>query len=538
MSQDQAPPSRFVRLLQAMDAHARRLKDWLERHPLWPLGGLVLLYLVWTALLASRKLMWNDELYTYYIATQPSVRDIWQALATGAEQIPPTFHLLTRAVLTTVGSGPISIRLPEALGFLVMMICLYRFIARGTSPFYGLIGMLFPLVTHAYWYAYEARPYGLLLGLSGLALVSWQSASDGRHRRLWLVILSASLAAAVASHYYGVLVIAALAGGEIVRTRSRGRLDLPMWIALVLACVVPLLLFSSLILQSRGYADSFWSPLSAPKLPLFYLGILSPARMAVAAAVLVALIYGMFVPGTADPKPRSAVPPHELAAAFAFALIPVLAFVIGALVTQTFVDRYALPAVVGLASLAAYGVHALPRARAAVGSALLVAMVGSFVLAQYGELRATVDETNFLRAASNLLQGQTDPALPIVASEPHVVMSLAHYAPAAVTDRLVYLGDVEASREHLGYNSVERGMLDLVGPWFRLPVHPYAPYIAAHPRFWVYGRLGGLNWITEELRANGWRLELRDRLGDEFLFLATRPDGRESSPGAEATRAP
>jgi hypothetical protein len=110
-------------------------------------------------------------------------------------------------------------------------------------------------------------------------------------------------------------------------------------------------------------------------------------------------------------------------------------------------------------------------------------LAGSFVLAPYDELRTTLGGTDFLLSASELLQGQADPALPIVAAEPHVFMALAHYAPPAVTDRLVYLGDVEASQRRLGHNSVERGMVDLVGPWFRLPVRPYKSYIAAHPRF-------------------------------------------------------
>jgi hypothetical protein len=538
MTVQQAPRSQAVRRLQAIEAQAERLRNWLERHPRWPVAGIALVYLVWTAVLASHKLMWNDELYTYYIATQPSLRDIWQALMTGAEQIPPTFHLLTRGVLRALGPGPISIRLPEMLGFLLMILCLFRFIARRTSAFYGLIAMLFPLVTDAYRYAYEARPYGLVLGLSGLALVSWQGATEGRNRWLWLTLLSASLAAAVASHYYGVLVVGALAVGEVVRTRSRGRVDLPIWIALVLACAVPLLAFSPLILRSRGYADTFWSGVKVTQLPLFYLGVLGPARKAVAAAVLAAMIYAMFVPGASDREPRSGLPRHELAAAFGFALIPVLAYALGVLVTHTFVNRYALPAVLGLALLAAYGVYALPRARTVVGTALLVAMAGSFVLSQYGDLRTTIEEANFRLAASDLLQKQAEPTLPIVASEPHVFMALAHYAPSAVTDRLVYLGDVEASLRHLGHNSVERGMLDLVGPWFRLPVEAFEPYIASHPRFWVYGNLGWLTWITDELRADGWRIELQDRLGGEYLLLVTRPDEGAPTSGADASSIP
>lgn len=531
MNSQQPPRGNRVLRLEPVERLALRLKDGVERRPFWALCGISLLYLAWTAVLASRKLMWNDELYTYYIAMLPNVADIWRAVMTGAEQIPPTFHLLTRGVLKLVGIGPISIRMPEILGFLAMMLCLFRFVARRTSAFYGLLAMLFPLVTDAYRYAFEARPYGLVLGLSGVALICWQAASEGPPRRLSLAFLSLSLAAALASHYYAVLSFVGLGVGEIVRTWSRRRLDPPIWIAFGVAGVVPILLFSPLILQSASYADTFWNRLSVNQLPFFYLGILGPARKAVGATVLVGMVYAMFVHAPPDRETRRTLPLHELAVALAFAALPAVGFVIGILVTNAFVNRYALQAVLGLSMLVAFAVYALPRGRALIGAALLLFMMGSFVLAQYGNLRTTLEESSFRLSAITLLQAKADMELPIVASEPHIFMSLAHYAPPAITGRLAYLGDPQASLRHLGHNSVDRGMMDLVGPWFRLPVKEYEPYIASHPRFWLYGNLGWLTWITDELQADSMRIELRGRLGGEYLLLVTRPAGGASSSG-------
>jgi hypothetical protein len=75
-------------------------------------------------------------------------------------------------------------------------------------------------------------------------------------------------------------------------------------------------------------------------------------------------------------------------------------------------------------------------------------------------------------------------------------------------------------------------MVDLVGPWLRLLVKPYEPYIASHPRFWLYGNLGWLSWITDELRADGLRIELRD------LLLVTQPAEGASISGPGASGAP
>src|SRR6266508_1563014 len=141
--------------------------------------------------------MSNDELYTFYISLLPSHSDIWSALSTGADQIPPFFYMITRASILLFGENHVSIRLPEVLGFWVMSLCLFQFVSKRSSALHGLVAMLFPLVTDAYYYAFEARPYGLVLGFGGTALLCWQAAAEGYYRKLSLMGLALSLAAAI-----------------------------------------------------------------------------------------------------------------------------------------------------------------------------------------------------------------------------------------------------------------------------------------------------------------------------------------------------
>jgi hypothetical protein len=61
------------------------------------------LYWVVTLAFAHRKLMWNDEIYTYYMAHLPTMSDVWAALLARGEQTPPLFYLLTRASITLAG---------------------------------------------------------------------------------------------------------------------------------------------------------------------------------------------------------------------------------------------------------------------------------------------------------------------------------------------------------------------------------------------------------------------------------------------------
>ncbi len=118
--------------------------------------------------------------------------------------------------------------------------------------------------------------------------------------------------------------------------------------------------------------------------------------------------------------------------------------------------------------------------------------------------------------------------LPLVIADPHTFTVLSHYGPAAIQSRLVYLADPDRALARLGHNSVERGMLDLVAPWFHMNVVPFEPFVATHARFLIYGdflRLAFLNWLQPELRARGVHLELLNRADSNMLLLARRDAG-------------
>jgi 4-amino-4-deoxy-L-arabinose transferase-like glycosyltransferase len=142
----------------------------------------VALLLAGTLVIAARRPLWSDELYTYYIATLPSFSDIWSALLTGHEQVPLGFYAIERVFWGVFGVNSVALRLPALLGCLVMSLALFKFVSWRLSPAYGLLAAVFPMTTSAFPYAREARPYGLELGFAALALVCWQQATDSNNR--------------------------------------------------------------------------------------------------------------------------------------------------------------------------------------------------------------------------------------------------------------------------------------------------------------------------------------------------------------------
>ena len=107
---------------------------------------------------AARKLYWFDELFTLYMTRLPDLESLWRVLKQGVDFNPPMIYVATKLSNRVFGESHLSTRLPEVLGFWIFCLCLFVFVSRRSTALGGFLSMLFPMVTLAYWYAYEARP--------------------------------------------------------------------------------------------------------------------------------------------------------------------------------------------------------------------------------------------------------------------------------------------------------------------------------------------------------------------------------------------
>ena len=508
--------------------------------------ALSIAYWLFTFVLARRKLMWNDELYTYYVATLPSLRDVWAALKVGGEQTPPLFYAITRASLALGGVNEMSMRLPQMIAFWVMSGCLFVLVRRRASALSAGCAAAFPLVTSAYYYGFEARPYALVLGFGAVALLCWQTIALGRGRLGALIGLALSLAATVSSHYYGVFLILPIAVGEATRTARRRRVDAAVWVALGIS-TLPLAFELPLIKAGQAYAGTFWSPPRWLMVTDFYQDLLAPALLPILMLLVASLAYALLAAETPrrDGAQRTVAPIEELMAACGLLLLPLVGVVVAKTVTGAFVYRYVLSAVLGVAVLAGVGVAIAFRRSAGMRLVVAAVVVAWFVVLQTREL---IEPTGLslpvspasIERPTEWVAAVPDRALPLVVADPHTFVVLSHYGSPEIESRVVYLADPRLALKQLGHNSVERGMVDLVKPWFHLNVVPFDGFVARHTRFLVYGdfvRLSFLNWILPELRERGVHIEVLDRAGDNMLLMASgESSGGEHSDGPRASR--
>lgn len=527
------------RAVRWLDGRADALRDVCEGHRVLLLGVLSIVYFAATSVLAMRKPMWNDELFTYFIAQAPTLSGIWAALLTGADQSPFPFYVLTRWSMSMFGVNEWALRLPEMVGVWAAGLCVFHLVAARSAAMHGFSAMTFLFITGANFYSIEARPYGLVLAFASASWLCWQAATDGRiHRRLLLLGLFGSLAAAVCSHYYAVLVFIPLGIGEFVRSYDRRRIDWPVWFAMVCA-LLPLLAFLSLIERARTYATGFWALPSWKSIPDAYSVLLMPAPLMLMLVLIFAGVVVQLQQGRSDRYGSRELPAvagydYEWVVGVTYVAFPIIAVVVAMLVTGAFVPRYALPAVLGVSALVALTSARLLEGRALLGAIVLVLSCGGFGLLWARSYANTTEGA--LGPMHALVRSVPEVELPVVVADPHNFMMLSHYAPQDLVSRYVYLADPGQSLRYLGHNTMDRGILDL-RPWFRMNIHEFEGYLHTQPRFllyvhggylggpWVNGQVGpSLNWIVSDLTESGWHLELKARRDNQLLFLVTRPE--------------
>jgi hypothetical protein len=505
-----------VRLLNSCRNYAARAADRIEAGKYFFLYCLLMLCATVSAVHAGSKALWYDELFTYYMSHLPSMAAVWAGLKQGADLNPPLLYLATRASFRLFGDGPIASRLPAMIGFLVMTVCLFRFVSRRANGLYGLVAAVFPWITGAARYAYEARAYGMVLGFSALALVCWQTACE-KNRRTWaLFALSLAIAGALMSHCYAVLLFVPLCLGEFVRTLGARRVDWPVWLAI--AAPMPLVVtYLPLMHANSGFAfhNAKFEPRGS-SLWEFCIMVLGPAVwtwLAGFAAIL-------FPARREEPHPDAApaqIPAHEWAAAAGFIAIPVCVVVLALALTHVFETRYGLPAVIGFAIAFTFLAYTRTANRGITGALLIALFLAGFLTNSFW---APPDDTTQSLAIRGLAPDQVEKELPFVIGNATLFLQVDHYAKPDLSSRLFLLRDPRAALRYTGSNVFDDGY-PILRRWFpiRGRIEDYDRFVTTHERFMVFGPMHDpLDWLIFKLVDDGAQMNFRGQFGDSLLF--------------------
>lgn len=458
---------------------------------------------------AGQKYFWFDELITTYLCRLPDFATTWAAVLQGADFNPPLFYLLTRGAQRLFGEGLIATRLPAMIGVWLFCLCLFSFVARRSGVVSGFIAGIFPFFTLAQYYAYEARPHGIVLGWCGLALVCWQRSGEAHARNLWLAGFGVCLVGALLTHVYAVYILFPFVLVEIYDLFHRGRPDWRIIGVVVLTmAVVTGTVYLPLIRMFRAMVLLLFFPASHDTVQRFLMTVLGPAAGVFVVFIALSALEGTWRPqGTSAP---AAIPKREMVLTAGFACIPLAGWLGSKISHGPFIERYFLSSIAGYAILLGFA-----SSGRRPGSWTARVLASCMFILMIADLGTTIYLSRLNRIV--LMEPSTGLALNTTSSQPMaryetlmsdkgdldilVVPDLEYlyffrYAPPSVVSHL-YFGAPK--------NDVSLGVcLKLAkATHIDLKTTAFDTFIATHKRFLVYGE--NLT-ATQDIANAGYRL--------------------------------
>lgn len=277
--------------------------------------------------------LWFDEFVTTQVVSRP-IGDLLSAVA-HREGSPPLYFFLAWGWVRLFGDSDLAIRSLSAVVGTATVPVVYALAAcvGGTRRIARLAALLMAVSPMAVWYSQEARAYALLLFLGTLSLLFWARAIK-RDARSDLLAWGCVSVAAVATHYFAVVLVVTEVAWLVVASRGRWRgLLRSLSIAFVpFLLVLTPLFFLALDQRSRNqqaWIDNFPLPLRlAEAARHFALGPGEPDDRLLIVSALAVVVAGAIVVVRGEDRERRAAAAMAALGLAGFAL-PLLVGVVG-----------------------------------------------------------------------------------------------------------------------------------------------------------------------------------------------------------------
>jgi hypothetical protein len=484
-----------------------------ERISPYVLGILIVYAIIRNLFQAATKPFWYDELCTFLLVHQQRISVMWGALAHGADGNPLGFYLAERFATALVTNENIAFRWLSILGFSCVLVCLFQLIRKRRGSVIALFCVSIPLITIVYnTYTVESRPYSLVLACISLALVCYQRAPAVR----WTILMGFSLALAESFHYYAVLSFLPFLAAELVFLLSERNLRWGVWLALACGFIPLAASWPTLSLLRTLYGAHVWSQPSlqaAESSYGWYLGTTFSNGVTLVVASALAVLGTMFYQQRRAARGERPVGAwlHEPILILVFLSLPFVGFVAATLGRGGMTSYYVLPTVLGFPLAAGYVLPRLEGRRVALFSAFTILFLIRFLLPQERQFwSAHNSNPHFISPADSVVKfvsssGQEN--LPVVVSDAHDFIQLAHYASPEWKSRFVSIVDVPGAILYMGTDSADAQFL-ILRSYFPLPIYDFQEFVAKNPVFLLYSSNGGMDrdWWPRKLHDDGYTL--------------------------------
>jgi hypothetical protein len=507
---------------------------WVER------GFLAFLVSVfgYLAYFSGRKLLWFDELLSYYTERAPTAAAVLKIqAATPVSLDPPLYHLLGHWMLGLGFNEAFAIRFPSLAGALMMVVGVYLY-TRRIAGFYAAAISVAGLILTYDFYLVEARPYGILLGATGLSLVLWQNCIHGIGRRLSLTGLFLVLGLAVSCHYFGILVPVPLLLAELFRTIRRRKLDVAA-VAVLLASYGLAAFWLPFLHAAGQYKAHYYVSAEFMNCIRSYSWLdeihrsvkgLSAATDTLLFLVIVAtVVAGAFLSFRAGRRTGLDLSSGEMASgemafdslpeewmALVFvALVPVFGGILALAGAGSYLARYVLESSIGLMVPRVSGILSFVRSR--LIKVLTLALCAALIVAAFvRDRRRDAKEMDLLhfsemQAASGEL---------VIPDQYDDFLRLHYYdrALASSAPQFPFVADMERELAWKGTDNLSRTMMNMK-QFTSLPVMSYDELLHTRQRIVVIeSKSNRHTWIVEQLKKDHAQFSLKTTRGDLSVY--------------------
>jgi hypothetical protein len=495
------------RLTRNAAAAVFSLDRFVERYPSRIMAAILLVYMGRAFLFSRTTELQIDELLTYAYVQLHSISALWFTLKHYPPALDPPLHpVLAFFSFRLPLPFPLSFRIPAIAGYGAMMVSIFVLLRRRAPASVALTASAIPMLIPVFQYAIQARPYALVLGFSGWALVFWQRATEHRTgRKGTLMGLYLCLACVLLSHYLGALLFIPLIAGESWRC-LRYRLDPAIWMVFA-AAAATVISYIPLLSAAAVYRVSPWHGVIAADLWDTYL--LGVAPILVIVTGLCAVLWLASSGRNNREQPVVKLREHECIAIAMLYFVPIVSFAIGKVATHTYVARYSLVFSIAAALTTAIIIYLLTN-RALSSALLMFLVIYAAWPAMKGALRMPAQNTDGI-TASNLPVLDRLPALPIV--EPYWTdyMEIYLFGPAKLKERITVVLDPALVKDRSNFSLSTEAMHRALN----LPEASYEQFIGSHSQFLL---LGGYS-LSEQLLKDRREVRLIGKIFRWDLYL-------------------
>jgi len=300
---------------------------------------------------AASRPLWFDEILTKLISSQPNVKGMWNLLSHGVTSHPPTFYLIEHFMAILGGNDRITYRLVSIASFLCVMACMFIFVRRRTGGLVAVISVSsLPLTLLYTYYAFEARPYAIMVACIALALLCYERVDSWGGALLFAVCL----VAASSLNCYAGFAFFPFGLSELIRFVTERKFRPQVWLAFVLGVLTyfpfwPLLHVQQLIFGVHSFAAPTLFGLANSLGEVVHMdGIFASALFAATLTYLIYLAFSGEFHTRQKVASRSGFSLCDVVLTIGFLAIPIMTYIVAKIANGALNGRYVVTTSLGV----------------------------------------------------------------------------------------------------------------------------------------------------------------------------------------------